>query len=77
MGIVNELQASAERDDVLTVLRRAKRLSAKLGLRDISEWVDHEQNGYPPQATIPSYRIVQISVCYNSNGYVPAGYGQL
>ena len=29
MGLVNELQESAERDDVLTVLRKAKRVASK------------------------------------------------
>jgi hypothetical protein len=77
MGLVNELQESAERDDVLTVLRKAKRVSAKLGLREISDWLDHEQNGYPPDTKVPSYREVGVTFCYNTNGYIPAGYGLL
>jgi len=77
MGLVNELQESAERDDVLTVLRRAKRVSAKLGLQDISHWLDHEQNGYPNGEKLPSYRNVRVSFCYNTNGYIPAGYGMM
>jgi hypothetical protein len=77
MGLVNELQASAERDDVLTVLRRAKRVSAKLGRRDISEWLEHEQNGYPDGVKPPNYRRVKVTFAYNTNGPMPVGYGQL
>ena len=77
MGLVNELQESAERDDVLTVLRKAKRVSSKLSLPDISTWLDHEQNGYPDQKTVPAYREIAASYCYNTNGYIPAGYGLL
>jgi hypothetical protein len=77
MGLVNELQESAERDDVLTVLRKAKRVSAKLNLSEISEWLDYEQNGYPDGKSVPLYREVLASFCYNTNGYIPAGYGYL
>jgi hypothetical protein len=77
MGLVNELQESAERDDVLTVLRKAKRLSSKLGLKDISEWLDHEQNGYPDEAEVPIYRHIKGQYHYKTNGYIPVGYGLL
>ncbi len=77
MGLVNELQEAAERDDVLTVLRKAKRVSSKLGRRDISDWLEHEQSGYPDAAAIPGYRQIPISFCYNTNGYIPAGFGYL
>jgi hypothetical protein len=75
MGLVNELQESAERDDVVTVLRKAKRVSSKLGLSDISEWLTHEQDGYPDGAELPAYRRVRITLCYDTNGFVPAGFG--
>ena len=77
MGLVNELQEAAERDDVLTVLRKAKRVSAKLGRKDICLWLEHEQNGYPDGNVVPEYRLVPVTFCYNTNGYIPAGYGQL
>ena len=77
MGLVNELQESAEGDDVLVVLRKAKRLSSKRGLDDISEWIDHEQNGYPDEAALPAYRRIGMTFWYETNGYVPAGYGLL
>ena len=75
MGLVNELQESAERDDVLTVLRKAKRVASKLGRDDIAEWLEYEQNGYTNGATLPDYRQVRVAFYYNTNGYIPGGMG--
>jgi hypothetical protein len=41
------------------LLRIAKLISAKLGLSDISTWIDYELAGYPPDVEIPKYRIIQ------------------
>jgi hypothetical protein len=43
MNLVDELQVSAESDDVLTVLRKAKKLASKLERNDIAEWLEAEQ----------------------------------
>jgi tetratricopeptide (TPR) repeat protein len=75
MNLVNELQASAENDDVLTVLRKTTRLASKLGRDDISEWLLAEQNGYPRGDAVPAYRRVRGRLAMNVLGYVPAGYG--
>jgi hypothetical protein len=75
MGIVNELQSSCERDDVLTVILKAKRVSSKLNRQDISAWLHHEQNGYPNGSDVPDYRRVPVSFAYATNGPVPVGYG--
>jgi hypothetical protein len=78
MSLVNELQESCEKDDVLTVLRKAKRLSAKLGRDDICDWIDHELNGYKDDDdVIPEYRRISITFAYRTNGYVPMGYGMV
>jgi hypothetical protein len=77
MNLVNELQISAERDDVLTVLRKTKRLASKLDHRDISDWLNCEQNGYPSNSDVPDYRIIKATIAINTNGYVPAGFGYL
>ncbi len=77
MGLVNELQESAESDDVATVLRRAVRLSSKLGRNDITSWLEAEQSGYGDAAPQPEYRVVGTSLYYSTNGYVPAGFGRL
>jgi hypothetical protein len=71
------LQISAEQDDVLSVLRKTKRLSSKLGRKDITEWVEQELNGYKDINSVPNYRIVGVSLAYNTNGYIPAGYNMV
>jgi len=77
MNLVNELQVSAEEDDVLAVLRKTRRLASKLGRQDIAEWLKAEQEGYSPQQALPDYRLVGTTLALKTNGYVPAGYGQL
>ena len=62
MNLVNELQISAEKDDVLAVLRKTKRLASKLGRNDITDWLNSEQNGYPKDKGIPDYRIVSGTI---------------
>jgi len=77
MNLVNELQVSVERDDVLTVLRKARRLASKLGVDDIDDWLGAEQNGYREDQDVPTYRMVKGSLCYNTNGPIPVGWGQV
>ena len=77
MNLVNELQVSTEKDDVLTVLRKAKRLASKLGVTDIDLWLRCEQEGYVGGTEIPAYRTVKGTLVYNSNGYIPVGWGMI
>ena len=77
MNLVNELQVSAENDDVLTVLRKTKRLASKLDRQDIAEWLNAEQNGYANGQPVPEYRSVGMSLALKTNGYVPAGFGRI
>ena len=73
MGLVNELQETAKRDDVLTVLRKVKCVSDKLGRKDICRWVEHEQNGYADANAVPGYRLIPVSLCYKTDGSTSAG----
>jgi hypothetical protein len=77
MDLVNELQISAGRDDVLTVLRNTMRLASKLNRDDISEWLAAEQSGYPDNRNVPDYRMIGVTFAYNTNGFVPAGFGRI
>jgi hypothetical protein len=77
VNLVNELQVSAESEDVLTVLRKTKRLASKLDRQDIAVWLQAEQAGYGPDQSVPDYRKVVTTLAYNTNGYIPAGYGHL
>jgi hypothetical protein len=75
VNLVNELQVSTERDDVLTVLRKAMRLASKLGVDDIGQWLESEQTGYSKDVSLPSYREVTAGLVCDTNGPVPNGYG--
>lgn len=77
MNLVNELQVSAERDDVLTVLRKTKRLASKLNRDDIGEWLTSEQDGYPSAKSVPEYRNVGTTLVFRSTGWIPAGFNQI
>ena len=77
MSLIDELQESAEQDDALTVLRKAKRLSSKLKKQEIMHWVDAELSGYKPSADMPAYRISPTTMHYNTNGFIPAGFGRI
>lgn len=77
MNLVNELQVSAECEDVLTVLRKAKRLASKLGVDDINHWLKCERDGYSPGDTLPKYRVVKGHIVYDTNGFLPAGFGMV
>lgn len=75
MNLVNELQVSAEREDVLTVLRKARRLASKLGVNDIDAWLTAEQTGYVGGQEVPQYRLVKGSLVFQTNGPIPVGWG--
>lgn len=75
MSLINELQESSERDDVIVVLRKTKRLCAKLGRDDILQWVNNELNGYPNDIKdIPDYRNITSYPGYRLNHYISGGY---
>jgi len=75
MSLINELQEVAETADILTVLRKAKRLSGKLNRNDILEWIKHELGGNFIEKQLPKYRIAKGNLYYYTNGFVPAGWG--
>lgn len=51
--------ASSSSTPIEDLLSRAKMISVKLGLNDISEWLEHELTGYPNDVTLPDYRIIK------------------
>ena len=74
-GLVHELQADAmnESVSVLSLLRKARALSVKLGVTTIDQWLAHEMGGYPTQSSIPDYRhVMGRTVCHNPyRGWIP------
>ncbi|CAI1811257.1 Uncharacterised protein [Serratia marcescens] len=62
--------ASSSGTDIEELLSRAKMISVKLGLQDISEWLEHELNGYPSYDLLPDYRILTEVPIKAFNPYV-------
>ncbi|MGC1002420.1 abortive phage resistance protein [Pantoea agglomerans] len=63
---VLELQALARNreSDIIEVLLTAKMIAVKLGLKDLSEWMEYEIDGYPGDADLPEYRTGQGIIRY-------------
>ncbi|WP_387468123.1 abortive phage resistance protein [Photorhabdus sp. RM323S] len=62
--------ASSSSTDIEELLSRAKMISVKLGLQDISEWLEHELNGYPSVDLLPDYRVIKEAPIRAFNPYV-------
>lgn len=72
--------ASSSSTDISELLSRAKMISVKLGLQDISEWIEHELNGYPSIDNLPSYRVLKNNQLKAFNpyvGWIPTQFGNL
>lgn len=75
-GLVHELQSDALNEEsvpILSLLRKARVVSMKLGVTTIDQWLEHELSGYPTRGSIPEYRrIVGRTVCRNPYlGWIP------
>ncbi|MGL4002105.1 abortive phage resistance protein [Pantoea eucalypti] len=62
--------ASTKSTDIEELLSRAKMISVKLGLDDISVWLEYEINGYPTFDKLPDYRFIKNSPIKAFNPYV-------
>lgn len=60
LPLVIELQKLAISPDtsVIQLVRTAKLVAAKLGLREATDWIDKELNGYGNLSELPGYRIL-------------------
>jgi len=63
MSLLHEIQTSVVQEGVSlgSVLLKLRLLAARLGSQPLEKWIKHESEGYPPNAEIPSYRIVEVS----------------
>lgn len=75
MALLHDIQAAAmsETADTSSLLLRVKFLAAKLGSQPLADWVQHESEGYPNEATVPSYR--ELGVTYKATFSGPFGSG--
>jgi len=62
--LLDDIQNAAIDDssDLGTVLRKCKVLAATLDNRPLEQWLLLEANGYPPQAELPDYRLIPITL---------------
>lgn len=70
--------ASSTSTSIEELLSRAKMISVKLGLQDISDWLEYELNGYPSADILPDYRILKdipIKAWNPYRGWIPCEVG--
>ncbi|MDX2470415.1 MAG: hypothetical protein QNL04_07545, partial [SAR324 cluster bacterium] len=79
-SLVLELQQIADDSTipVSSVLRKAFILSRKLGLTDLSSWINNELKGYQTMEEIPDYRITQgvLKALNPVHGWIPTQFNQ-
>lgn len=68
-----QLMALDNEVPIMSLLRMAKAIAYKLDLQNVSEWIDHELNGYN-NTRIPEYRIIkgQLKAVHPMHGLVEA-----
>ncbi|OAH95425.1 abortive phage resistance protein [Proteus mirabilis] len=62
--------AGSSSTDITELLSKAKMISVKLGISDITEWIDHELNGYPSRNLLPKYRVLRDLPIEAYNPYI-------
>jgi hypothetical protein len=62
MSLIHDIQAAAisKDSDIPSLLRMCKLLAARISHQELTEWVDHELNGYPSNDALPDYRVIQV-----------------
>jgi hypothetical protein len=63
MSLLHEIQASVieEGKEIGPILLKLRLLASRLGSGPLEEWVKHESEGYPDDATLPDYRVIGIA----------------
>lgn len=62
MGLLNEIQndAVSSNSNVASLLRKCLILAARVDSGLLEDWVKYELNGYPEDADVPDYRVLQL-----------------
>jgi AbiTii-like protein len=73
MSLLHDIQVAVLREDtdLGPILLKVRLLAARLGSQPLADWVKHESEGYPPEVSVPDYRI--ISVAYTATFSGPFG----
>lgn len=75
MSLLEDIQAAVIQPDadIAPILLKLRLLAARLGSAPLEEWVKHESEGYPTDATVPDYRVVGVT--YTATFFGPFGGG--
>lgn len=75
MGLLHSIQESVLDPDsgLAPLLLRVRLLAARLGSQPLADWVRHESDGYPDDAAVPDYRVLDVS--YKASFSGPYGSG--
>lgn len=75
MSLLHQIQESVVQDgaNLGSTLLKLRLLAARLGSNDLEEWVMHESEGYPQDAVLPEYRIVDVTYKGDFSGRFGAG----
>ena len=70
MSLLEDIQHAAvdASGDLATLLRKCKVLAARLGNRQLENWLIWESNGYPEDVPVPKYRVWSLQVKGNFMG---------
>lgn len=75
MSLLEEIQSSVikEGTELGPILLKLRLLAARLGSIPLEEWVKHESEGYPDDAALPDYRVIEVSYTGNFSGSFGSG----
>jgi hypothetical protein len=75
LALLHQIQESVVQNgaDLGSILLKLRLLASRLGSEILEEWVKHESEGYPENADIPSYRVIEVR--YNGTFSGPFGSG--
>jgi hypothetical protein len=74
MSLLKEIQDAAvdSSADLSMLLRKCRILASRLNHVELKNWVQHELDGYPDEATLPAYRVLAVQ----SKGHFVGAYGR-
>jgi hypothetical protein len=75
VSLLEDIQDAAVdgKTDLATLLRKLRLLAARMGSREIEDWVQWEASGYPDNVSVPEYRVWSLELKGHFSG--PAGSG--
>ena len=73
MNLLEDIQKDAidASSDLGSLLRKCKVLAARLGSKELEDWIVWESNGYPEHVPVPGYRVWSLQL----KGYFSGAFG--